>query len=350
MKLYIHSNSTKAPLFWKDIRVTGANQNTTMGKTKYKQKYGRNGADGDGKNVKKQTRATANKAPKVSKAPKATNKKRPQPKKVDQSTATFLRNTLLPKKKMEVQLHNIMETLHEREKLTDEDFQNVKKSIVKQSYQLFVLSAIWTGLSFYLVFEQKFDPLSAAVQAGVGCGALFTNLLGILGAKFESDNLLTSYLSLMTCLVLVTLLVGGYGIISTELNVRAFELAIQRGSSLALASTVTPEQLRILSYVTASLSVIQVPLQGYSVKNAGRLLTTMRAVTNFMETLTILMFPIGCIFIAGGVFIIQNLQDTTAAISALFIFAIGCGIIMLAVLGYFGTVIHSRGMLLMFQW
>ena len=70
----------------------------------------------------------------------------------------------------------------------------------------------------------------------------------------------------------------------------------------------------------------------------------MRAVTNFMETLTILMFPIGCIFIAGGVFIIQNLQDPTSAITALFIFAIGCGIIMLAVLGYFGTVIHSRGM------
>lgn len=314
----------------------------TMAKTKYKQKYGAGGAAKKGEQ-KKQTRSAAN-APK---APKASSNARKAPslkKQKSTSTGAWLRNTLLPKAKMEVQLNHLMETLHEREKLSDEDFKAVKSTIVRQSYGLFFLSAVWTGLSFYLLFEQKFDPTSATVQAGVGCVALIANLMGILGAKFESDNLLISYLSLMTCLVLVTLLVGTYGIVVTPQNVRAYELARERGSSLALSSTVTPDQLKLLSYVIGALSIIQVPLQGYSVKNAGKMLTTMRAVTNFMETLTILMFPIGCIFIAGGVFIIQNLQDPTSAITALFIFAIGCGIIMLAVLGYFGTVIHSRGM------
>ena len=314
-----------------------------MAKTKFKKKYAKGSSEAATGN-KKRTRSDAA-------APKASAAARPKPKKkAAQSNATWLRNTLLPKAKMDVQLGQLMETLHDREKLTDEDFKQVKASVVHQSYWLFALSAVWTGLSFYLVFEQKFDPMSATVQAAVGCAALLANLMGVLGAKFESDNLLTTYLSLMTCLVLVTLLVGGYGILSTEYNVRKYELALQRGSSLALSSTVTPDNLRLLSYVTGAVSVLQVPLQGYAVKNAGRMLTTMRAVTNFMETLTILMFPIGCMFIAGGVFIVQNLQDQTAAITALFIFAVGCGIISLAVLGYFGTTIRSRGMLLMFQW
>lgn len=314
-----------------------------MAKTKFKKKYAKGSSEAATGN-KKKTRSDAA-------APKASAAARPKPKKkAAQSNATWLRNTLLPKAKMDVQLGQLMETLHDREKLTDEDFKQVKASVVHQSYWLFALSAVWTGLSFYLVFEQKFDPMSATVQAAVGCAALLANLMGVLGAKFESDNLLTTYLSLMTCLVLVTLLVGGYGILSTEYNVRKYELALQRGSSLALSSTVTPDNLRLLSYVTGAVSVLQVPLQGYAVKNAGRMLTTMRAVTNFMETLTILMFPIGCMFIAGGVFIVQNLQDQTAAITALFIFAVGCGIISLAVLGYFGTTIRSRGMLLMFQW
>ena len=308
-----------------------------MGKKKFKHKYGA------GEGGKKRTDA------KVTKAPKASTNRRQKPTK-KATTSHWLRNTLLPKNKMEVQLKAVMEEIHEREKLTEDDFAKVKSSIVAQSYGLFVLSAIWTGLSFYLLFEQKFDPTSATVQAAVGCVALLANLLGVLGAKFESDNMLISYLSLMTCLVLITLLVGTFGLVSTEQNVRAYELARERGSSLALTSTVTPEQLRMLSYIIGAMSIIQVPLQGYSVKNAGRMLTTMRAVTNFMETLTILMFPIGCIFIAGGVFIVQNLQDPTSAITALFVFAIGCGIIMLSVLGYFGTLIHSRGMLLLFQW
>ena len=102
-------------------------------------------------------------------------------------------------------------------------------------------------------------------------------------------------------------------------------------------------------YSIGGLSLLQVPA-GY-VKNTGRLLTTMRAVSNFMETLTLLMFPIGCVFVAGGVYVINTIQnDATSAITALFIFAIGCFIIMLSALGYFGTMIHSRGMLLMFQW
>ena len=311
---------------------------TEMGKTKFKQKY----AAGASK-----TPATTNNAP----PPKASAKQRPKPSRKNKTTtAAFLRNTLLPQKKMEIQLENLIQTLHEREKLTDDDFKEVKSSIIRQSTWLFLLSAIWTGLCFYLLFEQKFNPTSAAVQAAVGCVALFANLLGLLGAKFESDNLLTIYLSIMTCLVLVSLGVGGYGIISTELNVREYELAIQRGNELALSSTVTPDTLRLVSYLTGAMSIIQVPLQGYAVKNAGRMLTTIRAATNFMQTLTILMFPIGCVFIAGGIYTVETLQDSTAAITALFIFAIGCGIIMLAVLGYFGTLIHSRGMLLMFQW
>lgn len=63
-------------------------------------------------------------------------------------------------------------------------------------------------------------------------------------------------------------------------------------------------------------------------KNAGRMLTTMRAVTNFMETLTILMFPIGLFFVAGGVYIVNSTGgDPTSAITALAIFAVGCFII-----------------------
>ena len=309
-----------------------------MGKTKFKQKY----APGD---AGKKTRASAS-----AKAPKASSKRRAQPEK-QTSTASWLKNTLLPKKKMDIQLKSVMATLHEREKLTDEDFKKVKTSIIHQSYGLFTLSALWTAASFYLLFEQKFNPMGATVQAGVGCIALFANLLGILGAKFESDNLLISYLSLMTCLVLVTLLVGTYGLVSTSQSVREYELALARGSTLALSSTVTPQQLGTLSYLIGALSIIQVPLQGYSVKNAGRMLTTMRAVTNFMETLTILMFPIGLFFVAGGVYIVNSTGgDPTSAITALAIFAVGCFIIGLSILGYFGTIIHSRGMLLLFQW
>merc|ERR1719498_1676817 len=139
--------------------------------------------------------------------------------------------------------------------------------------------------------------------------------------------------------------------ILTEQVVREMEIKIQVGDSVAKRSTVQPDNLRILMYVIGGLSLLQVPMQGYAVKNTGRLLTTMRAVSNFMETLTLLMFPIGCVFVAGGVYVINTIRnDATSAITALFIFAIGCFIIMLSALGYFGTMIHSRGMLLMFQW
>ena len=86
----------------------------------------------------------------------------------------------------------------------------------------------------------------------------------------------------------------------------------------ALSATLQPDNLRIVMYAIGGLSLLQVPMQGYAVKNTGRLLTTMRAVSNFMETLTLLMFPIGCVFVAGGVYVINTIQnDATSAVFAM---------------------------------
>jgi hypothetical protein len=238
----------------------------------------------------------------------------------------------------------------DREKLHAEDFAEVKKSVICQGVWLFLLATLWSAACFYVSFESDFSLVTMAM-GGVGVLSLLANLLGIMGAKFESDRLLLSYMSFQTCIVLTTLFFSTFTMILTEQLVREMELKIQVGDEAAQRATLQPDNLRIVMYAIGGLSLLQVPMQGYAVKNTGRLLTTMRAVSNFMETLTLLMFPIGCVFVAGGVYVINTIQnDATSAVTALFIFAIGCFIIMLSALGYFGTMIHSRGMLLMFQW
>ena len=255
----------------------------------------------------------------------------------------FLFETLIPKQTMQIELDDLMSTLHQREKVSEQDFSIVKEKVFYFCFLSVTISSICTFLSFLLLFDTKQIKTSApTLQLIVGFVSLTTNLIGAIGAKFESDRLLNSFLSLTTCLVLLTLLISTFSIISTEQMVRKYELAQQQQQS--------SYDIRTLSYSIGIISICLIPLQCLAVTHASKMLTTMKAVENFVETLTLLMFPIGCMFISGGIYIIQNVADSTTGGAALFMFIIGCFVIILSALGYFGVKIPSRGLLLLFQW
>jgi hypothetical protein len=264
--------------------------------------------------------------------------------------SSYLINTLLPKQKMEVELQELMTSLHAREKVSEEDLIAVKHSILFLCFVLVFVFGVVTFMSFILVFEQQVETTAPSLQAAIGCISLCTNMIGILGAKFESDRLLNAHLSLSTILMLVTLLAGTFSIVSTEQSVRRFEMNAVTRSRTASKSLTTPNDLRSLSYAAGSLTIFTVPLQCLAAMSTSKMLTTIKALTNFVETLTILMFPVGAVFIAGGVYVVQHVQDAAAGSTALLMFVIGCFVVVLSALGYFGVKIPSRGILLMFQW
>lgn len=252
----------------------------------------------------------------------------------------FISHTLIPRGRAKAHMAARAQQVKDREKLHHEDFEKVKSSLICINVFLFLMSLLAIGGGIYMVFNLPQAGAIALAIAGAGALSLLVTLIGILGAKFESDRFLLLFMSLMVLLILSTVLVGSFAFVLTEQLVRYIAL-----TQLQL----DPSVFRIIVYATGGVLLFQVPFQVTSVRRTSKLITTMRAVSNLMETLTMLMFPVGCLAIAGGVFILDSVAVGQSGITALFIFTFGCFVVLLSALGYFGTMIHSRGMLCLFQ-